>query len=103
MALAGGLLLGEKAGAKELDPGMPMPHTKAPGAGRKIAMRVHPRMALLDLIGPQTILNIRGCDIYLVAKTLVGQVVGVDGQPLRHQPSKHSDCSNGNEHSAYLS
>lgn len=59
MALAGGLLLGEKAG--ELDPDMPMPNTKAPGAGRKIAMLVHPRI------------------------------------------SKRSDCSNGNEHSAYLS
>ncbi len=83
MALAGGLLIGEKASAKEMDAGMPMPRTKAPGAGRKVAMLIHPRMALLDLVGPQTILRILGCDIYLVAKTLdpVSTDVGISVTP----------------------
>ncbi|MDH1575435.1 MULTISPECIES: DJ-1/PfpI family protein [unclassified Pseudomonas] len=62
---------------------MPMPRTKAPGAGRKVAMLIHPRMALLDLVGPQTILRILGCDIYLVAKTLdpVSTDVGISVTP----------------------
>ena len=83
IALAGGLLIGEKAIAKEMDAGMPMPRTKAPGAGRKVAMLIHPRMALLDLVGPQTILRILGCDIYLVAKTLdpVSTDVGISVTP----------------------
>ncbi|MCV4275846.1 DJ-1/PfpI family protein [Pseudomonas capsici] len=83
MALAGGLLIGEKASTKEMDAGMPMPRTKAPGAGRKVAMLIHPRMALLDLVGPQTILRILGCDIYLVAKTLdpVSTDVGISVTP----------------------
>lgn len=83
MALAGGLLLGEKASAKEMDAGMPMPRTQAPGAGRKIAMLVHPHIALLDLVGPQTIFRILGCDIYLVAKTLepVSTDVGISVTP----------------------
>ena len=83
IALAGGLLIGEKAIAKEMDAGMPMPRTKAPGAGRKVAMLIHPRMALLDLVGPQTILRILGCDIYLVAKSLdpVSTDVGISVTP----------------------
>ncbi|WP_048391676.1 DJ-1/PfpI family protein [Pseudomonas helleri] len=83
IALAGGLLIGEKAIAKEMDAGMPMPRTKAPGTGRKVAMLIHPRMALLDLVGPQTILRILGCDIYLVAKTLdpVSTDVGISVTP----------------------
>ena len=36
IALAGGLLIGEKAIAKEMDAGMPMPRTKAPGADARL-------------------------------------------------------------------
>ncbi|WP_256572965.1 DJ-1/PfpI family protein [Pseudomonas sp. NFR09] len=60
-----------------------MSRTRAPGAGRKIEILVHPCMALLDQLGPQTILRILGCDIYLVAKTLdpVSTDVGISVTP----------------------
>ncbi|GLQ64255.1 DJ-1/PfpI family protein [Gluconobacter cerinus] len=36
------------------------------GPPLKVAMLVYPQMVLLDLVGPQTILKIIGCDIHLV-------------------------------------
>ncbi|SET64562.1 Transcriptional regulator GlxA family, contains an amidase domain and an AraC-type DNA-binding HTH domain [Pseudomonas sp. NFR09] len=83
LIVAGGLALSDKALAGQKDPGMPMPISIPAGPKLKIAMLVHPRMVLLDLVGPQTVFNIIGSDIYLVAKTLapVSTDVGIDIVP----------------------
>ncbi|MFQ6573707.1 DJ-1/PfpI family protein [Pseudomonas sp. UM16] len=83
LIVAGGLALGDKALAGQKDPGMPMPNSKPAGPKLKIAMLVHPRMVLLDLVGSQTVFNIIGSDIYLVAKTMapVSTDVGIDIAP----------------------
>lgn len=51
----------------------PIPHRMLPepdsGPRPRVAMLVYPRMILLDLVGPQTVLNIAGCDIDLVWKS----------------------------------
>jgi putative intracellular protease/amidase len=59
-ALGGAGLPGARALAADAPP---------PGAPRpKVAMVVHPRMVLLDLIGPATVLNICQCEIHYVWK-----------------------------------
>jgi cyclohexyl-isocyanide hydratase len=54
------------------------------GPGRlKIAMLVHPKMVLQDLIGPLTVFNLMRCEIHLVWKTLdpVMSEVGIPVTP----------------------
>ncbi len=56
----------------------------------KVAMLVYNRMILLDLVGPQTVLNILGSDISLVAQTRmpVSTDVGIDVTPT----ATFADC-----------
>ena len=54
----------------ELPAGAPAPHGPIPPAdGPRVAMLVYDRMVLLDLVGPQTVLNVARCQIDLVART----------------------------------
>lgn len=46
-------------GMPQLFPGSRMP---------KVAMVIYPRMVLIDLIGPQTVFNLAGCEVHLVWK-----------------------------------
>lgn len=48
-----------------------MPRRADAGPPITVAMLVYPRMVLLDLVGPQTILNVLGADIHLVGETMV--------------------------------
>jgi cyclohexyl-isocyanide hydratase len=64
--------------------------TPPPGAARpKIGMLVHPRMILLDLIGPATVLNICQCEIHYVWKQ-VGPIA-TDLMPIAATTS-FADC-----------
>ena len=65
-----------------MDHPMP-PGTMLPGRKPKIAMLVYPRMVMLDLVGPQTVLNIAQCEIHLVwkDKTPVATEVGISVTP----------------------
>ena len=54
------------------------------GPGRpKIAMLVHPKMVMQDLVGPLTVFNILGCEIHLVWKNLqpVSTEIGIPVSP----------------------
>ncbi len=72
-ALTSGALAATAMGAsahahvRDKDGKMRMPQ-RYPGPKPKVAMLVYPKMVLLDLIGPQTVLNILGCEIHLVWK-----------------------------------
>lgn len=66
---AGGLVATASASAQQAESPHPMPPRPAPGLKLKAAMLVYPRMVLLDLVGPQTILKILGSDVHLVART----------------------------------
>ncbi|MGC4028830.1 MAG: DJ-1/PfpI family protein [Steroidobacteraceae bacterium] len=46
-------------GSPQLFPGSRMP---------RVAMVIYPRMVLIDLIGPQTVFNLAGCEVHLVWK-----------------------------------
>ena len=80
---AGGVLAATAASAQQAEPPLPMPPARPAGPKLQVAMLVYPRMVLLDLVGPQTILNILGSDIHLVAKTRapVSTDVGIDVTP----------------------
>lgn len=83
LTLAAGLAMGQSATAKQLEPDMPMPNAKPAEPKFKVAMLVYPRMVLLDLVGPQTVLKILGSEIVLVGKTLapVSTDVAIDVTP----------------------
>ncbi|MBP0491247.1 DJ-1/PfpI family protein [Roseomonas indoligenes] len=72
--LAGGLVgLGAPVAMAQSAP-QPLPRPRMlqrPGAPAplKVAMLVYPGMIMLDLVGPQTILNMLGSDIHLVGET----------------------------------
>lgn len=70
LATAGGAMFaalsGAAHGAPAPAPGIAMP--LPPGPQPKVAMLVHPRMILLDLVGPLTALNILRADIHTVWK-----------------------------------
>ena len=63
-----------------------------PSAGPKVkvAMLVYPRMILLDMAGPQTMLNVLGADIHLVGETMapVSTDVGIPVTPT----TTFADC-----------
>jgi cyclohexyl-isocyanide hydratase len=72
--LAGSMLTQEAgAAAPPAEPAKPIPPGVLGFAGRgpgrlKIAMLVHPRMVMQDLIGPLTVFNLMRCEIHLVWK-----------------------------------
>ncbi|WP_458097107.1 DJ-1/PfpI family protein [Roseomonas sp. WA12] len=73
-AIAGGLLAASAPGGLAQPSPQPLPRPRmlqGPNAPTpiKVAMLVHPQMIMLDLVGPQTILNILGSDIHLVGET----------------------------------
>ena len=64
--------------------GLPDMMPRDPDAVRpRVAMLVYPRMVLLDLVGPMTVLKVAGCDIDLVGRDLspVSTDVGVPLAP----------------------
>lgn len=72
-ALAGALLAAGSAGAQtdlEAQHKMNMPRPADAGPPIKVAMLLYPRMVLLDLVGPQTILTVLGADIHLVGQSM---------------------------------
>ena len=87
---AGAFMVDGAASAQQSQPAPQGP--PRPGAGPKlqVAMLVYPKMVLLDLVGPQTILNILGSDIHLVGKTLapVPTDVGIGVTPT----TNFDDC-----------
>ena len=66
---AGAAVAGGPAAAQQKEPPHPMPGRPDAGPKLQVAMLVYPRMVLLDLVGPQTILKILGSDLHLVGKT----------------------------------
>ena len=68
--------------ATTMDHAMPA-GTMLPGRKPKVAMLVYPRMVMLDLVGPQTALNIAQCEIHLVwkDKTPVPTELGISVTP----------------------
>ena len=72
----------QSPGAMTMDHPMP-PGTMLPGRKPKVAMLIYPRMVMLDLIGPQTVLNIAQCEIHLVwkDKTPVATELGLTVTP----------------------
>jgi len=73
-ALVGGLAGSAASTALAQTAPQPLPRPRMlqrPGAPAplKVAMLVYPQMIMLDLIGPQTILNMLGSDIHLVGET----------------------------------
>ena len=84
----GGALLATAQGALAQDgprplPGLGMPRRPDAPPPLKVAMLIYPRMIAIDLLNPQTILNIIGSDIHLVAETMapVSTDVGVPLAP----------------------
>ncbi|MFC3052568.1 DJ-1/PfpI family protein [Kordiimonas pumila] len=73
------------AGAHEVNPktSKPVMRDRFPGKDPVVAMLIYPKMVLLDLVGPLTVLNILGCEIHLVWKdmTPVKTVEGIDIAP----------------------
>lgn len=68
----GGYLMSQSAGAQTAPKPIPPGTLGAAGAGPdrpKIAMLVHPKMVMQDLIGPLTVFNLMRCEIHLVWKT----------------------------------
>ncbi|WP_206377194.1 DJ-1/PfpI family protein [Sphingomonas sp. G-3-2-10] len=68
----GGYLMSQSAGAQTAPKPIPPGTLGAAGAGPdrpKIAMLVHPKMVMQDLIGPMTVFNLMRCEIHLVWKT----------------------------------
>ena len=84
--LAGALFAGVPAYA-ETDPEAEhlahMPPRPDRGPKLKVAMLVYPRMIMIDLAVPQTVLNIVGSDIHLVGKTMqpVSTDIGLNVTP----------------------
>lgn len=78
-----GTLIASPLSAQQAEPPMRMPPDPSRGPNLKVGMLVYPRMILLDLVGPQTILKVLGSDIYLVAKTKapVSTDVAIDVTP----------------------
>lgn len=71
--LGGALLAAGPAGAQPAPAPLPegrMPRRADAGPPITVAMLVYPRMVLLDLVGPQTFLNVLGADIHLVGETM---------------------------------
>ncbi len=62
----GGTMASQTAHAEASPYGMPQlfPDSRMP----KVAMLIYPRMVLIDLIGPQTVFNLAGCEVHLVWK-----------------------------------
>jgi cyclohexyl-isocyanide hydratase len=83
-ALFGGSLLAPSIASADLvEAPMRMPPRQVAGPKLDVAMLVYPGMVLLDLVGPQTILQILGSNIHLVAATKapVSTVVGIPVTP----------------------
>jgi cyclohexyl-isocyanide hydratase len=90
LAAAGsGLAAAGGAHAAETPHDMPV-NTMLPGPKPKVAMLVYPRMVLLDLVGPQTVLNISQCEIHLVGKTKAPCITEV-GVPIT-PTTTFADC-----------
>lgn len=95
-AAAGMLALSEAAHAQASEGAVkpiPLGTLGAAGAGPgrlKIAMLVHPKMVLQDLIGPLTVFNLMRCEIHLVWKDLqpVSSEVGIPVTPS----TRFADC-----------
>ncbi|KQQ91033.1 DJ-1/PfpI family protein [Aureimonas sp. Leaf324] len=89
------LALGAAAGLGVLAPGTasaaksPTPAASA-ADGPSFAMLVHPKMILLDLVGPLTVFNVMGARIHLVGRTPapVASEVGIPVTPTTTYP----DC-----------
>jgi putative intracellular protease/amidase len=84
--LAGTAALGvaAPAGAQSPSPGVP------PARQLQIAMLVYPDMILLDLVGPQTVFNVLGATVHLVAADLnpVRTDIGIPVTPT----TRFDDC-----------
>lgn len=86
LALSGAAAAG--ATAQPPQPGLPPGHPPLrypPGPRPTVAMLVYPRMVMLDLVGPLTVLNILGADVGLYWKdhTPVSTDVGLPITPTR--------------------
>jgi cyclohexyl-isocyanide hydratase len=69
-AVAAASAIGTRSATAAVEPApMRMPSTAPSGPKPTIAMLVYPGMILLDLVGPQSIFTILGCEIHLVAQT----------------------------------
>ena len=94
--LLGGALLaagaGRAAAQTDLEAQHAMHMPPRPDAGPRVqaAMLVHPHMILLDLVGPQTILNVLGADLHLVGETMMPMPtdVGINVAPT----TTFADC-----------
>lgn len=86
LALAGAVpaLAAQPPAQPALPPGHPPMHYP-PGPRPTVAMLVYPRMVLLDLVGPLTVLNILGADVglYWKDRTPVATDVGLPVTPTR--------------------
>ena len=79
--LAGGTASAQSGPAPQSEPRMPRRSDAGPPI--TVAMLVYPRMVMLDLVGPQTILNVLGADIHLVGESVapVSTDIGIPVTP----------------------